>query len=238
MAQNSERRRYDIASAAMRLFIERGYSSVTVEQIAAEVGIGVRTFFRYFATKEDAAFPDHEDRVARYTEALRQRRGGPSPVDAVARASAASIRDYFDDPQLYRRRYLLIRSEPALRTHERAANAAYEGAIIDFLEGELEDARGIRLYARAVAAAVVASVDAILDDWATDPSMDPDGLIEVMLDMVARLAAAMPGAPSRADQFVLVVADDPQFRRELIRVVDAHRRSSLASAEGSQAQLE
>lgn len=47
----------EIARAAARLFSERGAAAVTAEEIARESGIAVRTFYRYFRTKEDAVSP-------------------------------------------------------------------------------------------------------------------------------------------------------------------------------------
>src|SRR6478735_416459 len=51
--QRRERNAREIQQAAMSLFAARGYADVTVEDIAREAGISERTFFRYFASKDD-----------------------------------------------------------------------------------------------------------------------------------------------------------------------------------------
>jgi AcrR family transcriptional regulator len=230
-------RRYAIAAVAVELFSERGYDAVTAEEIAAAAGIGVRTFFRYFSSKEQAAFPDHEERVERFRAALHARTGSADPVEAVIEVSLANARDYFEQPDLYRPRYRLVHNEPALRDHERIADRAYELAIEEFLAKELRSTPHVQLVAPVITATLIGAVNAVLDAWALGEAADHEALLDTAQQLVRRsahasLSAVTPTATSttvegpRADaDVVLVVSDDPELRHQVAALVQQYRRS-------------
>src|SRR3954452_9444111 len=60
----------DIERVAMRLFTERGFDGTTVEDIAAAAGIGRRTFFRYFGSKNDVVWGRFAEGLAQLREDL------------------------------------------------------------------------------------------------------------------------------------------------------------------------
>lgn len=72
-----------ISLVADRLFWERGFDNVTVDEIAAAAEVGRMTVFNHFPRKEDMFFDRDEEGRETVREALRQRDPGVSPIETL-----------------------------------------------------------------------------------------------------------------------------------------------------------
>jgi len=78
--------RMAVARAAAGLFVRRGLRATRAEDIAQAAGIAPRTFYRYFAVKEEAVAPLYEAGALRWTEAVSAAPAGMSVPEALAAA--------------------------------------------------------------------------------------------------------------------------------------------------------
>src|SRR5436190_19857890 len=77
--------RQSISDVATRLFFERGFDQVTIDEIAEAADVGRMTVFNHFRRKEDLFF-DREQEIHEVAfEAIRARPAGSSPIDALGR---------------------------------------------------------------------------------------------------------------------------------------------------------
>ena len=74
-----------IVLAALRLFVDRGYEQTTVVQIATAADIDPKTFFNYFATKDEVLFADLERNFDVLLDAISRREPHESPGEVLAR---------------------------------------------------------------------------------------------------------------------------------------------------------
>ena len=182
--RNKQRTRRELAEAAARLFLERGYPSTTVQDIAEAADVSPRTFFRYFPCKEDVItaiasttmddlldhLADHDDQ-----ESLR------SVLTAMLTASLAPV---CDDPDSARAFQWMLRDTPVLRGRWLEEQRRNRDRLADALApwfGEHDHP----LTPHLVAGAALLVVDEVMTLWADDPSTpDPLGLLDRALDIL------------------------------------------------------
>ena len=112
--RNKLRRTEQITQAALRLFAERGFDGATIDEIAAAANVSRRTFFRYFARKEDVILDWKRQTAEELREAIDARPDDESPLDAVHGALATVAAGYGEQPELTLGLMRLFESGPTL----------------------------------------------------------------------------------------------------------------------------
>src|SRR2546421_10211616 len=78
--------RREIAETALALFARDGYDDVSAEAIAAEAGVSLRTFYRYFSTKDEVLSPIITEATQEFVAAIDARPARAGLATAVQRA--------------------------------------------------------------------------------------------------------------------------------------------------------
>lgn len=168
--RKKQRTRRALVEAAFRLFDEKGYEETTLAEIAAEAEVSTRTFFSYFASKEDVVFYDSARRMDLAVATLAGRAPGESPADVLRRLvrdSMCWLTTYeefsFEDAGL---RLRLVLKEPTLQARAlmmliesqvRLARALHESYPDEL--GPVEAAAAVGAVFGAVKLAVIANMD-------------------------------------------------------------------------------
>ncbi|MEW2167694.1 TetR family transcriptional regulator [Streptomyces sp. NPDC007084] len=207
-----------LVAAAFRLFVERGYEETTVDDIVALAGVGRRSFFRYFPSKEDVVFPDHERCLADMRAFLDA--GDDTSDDPVLRVCDAArlvLRMYAENPTFSVQRYRLTKKVPGLRAYEVSVVRRYERALAEYLRRRFAGRPGDTLRADVIAAAVVAAHNNGLRSWLrSDGKGDAEASVDQALGYVQRTfgEAPVPVVAQTAEDVVVVVSrrDTPLWR--------------------------
>ncbi|MGA6169629.1 TetR family transcriptional regulator [Streptomyces sp. NPDC012600] len=133
--RKKQRTRDDLLRAALELFTTQGYEQTTVDEIVEAVDVSQRTFFRYFANKEDTTFAVQEMVESRFIAELRARPAEEAPFEAMRRAVLSawnSIGEAIEEVitvDLHMRTYRMIESTPSLLAAHMRRGVALENQI-------------------------------------------------------------------------------------------------------------
>ncbi|KUM81067.1 TetR family transcriptional regulator [Streptomyces sp. ISL-22] len=133
--RKKQRTRDALLRTALELFTTQGYEQTTVDDIAAAVDVSQRTFFRYFAGKEEAALALEEMAVAHFVAAVRERPPHEAPMEALRQAVLEgwdTLNDVIEAVvpiELYLRMYQVIESTPVLFAAHLRRSAEIEESI-------------------------------------------------------------------------------------------------------------
>lgn len=162
-----------VQSIALDLFEQRGFDTVSIEEIAERAEVGPTTIYRNFGTKERIVLWDEYDPMLLGALARELARGG-DVVSAASRAMQSALaRVYRDDRARVLRRARLIRATPAI-----AHVAALDLRVLrDQIAAQLVRAKRARdpLAARVVAGALTVALEAGIDRWLDGNAHEPLG---------------------------------------------------------------
>ncbi|MFE5973670.1 TetR family transcriptional regulator [Streptomyces sp. NPDC056460] len=191
--QNKQKTRAAIEEAAARLFDERGFAHTTVRDIAQAAGVGERTFFRYFPTKESLVAGQVRELIPRLAELLTDRPADEAPYTAMRNAVLELVAQYDVPPAIF------ITGPPGRLGPDTRADrfllSDLESALAEALLQRLKaaapktDAARLRLHAAVKARAGVSALRALFTIYA-DEGTEPrtvSQLAELIQDAFAAL---------------------------------------------------
>lgn len=123
----------DIERAAFALFAERGFDATTIDDIAAAVGIGRRTLFRYYPSKNDIPWGRFDASLGRLRSRLEAM---PHDVPVHRAVHDAVLAFNHLEPSAipqHRQRMRLLLTTPALQAHSVLRYAQWRGIIAAYV---------------------------------------------------------------------------------------------------------
>lgn len=123
----------EIEQAAFRLFAERGFEATTLDVIAEEVGVGRRTLFRYYPSKNDIPWGQFDATLQHFRQTLDSMPRDLPLHQAVHQGILAFNRFPEDAQPPHLERMRLILQTPALRAHSAIRYSQWRRVIADFV---------------------------------------------------------------------------------------------------------
>ncbi|MFT4081053.1 MAG: mycofactocin system transcriptional regulator [Nocardioides sp.] len=178
-----------LSRVGLQLFFEHGFDETTVDEIADAAGIGRRTFFRYFASKNDLPWGDFDALVAQMRQRLSQTSDEVPLVDAL-RDAVIAFNTYPPEELLpLRQRMELLLRVPSLVAHSALRYESWRQVIAEYVarrchldEDDLE--------AQVVAWTLLATSLAAYEEWLRHEDAD---LLDVLDRAIRQVGTTFGG---------------------------------------------
>ncbi|MCK7623896.1 TetR family transcriptional regulator [Streptomyces sp. RS10V-4] len=168
----------ELTGAALQLLARKGYDAVTIDEIVATAGVSRRTFFRYFASKEDVVVRFLADLGAGMCAALAARPAAERPSAALRHAVAGTLAACGDHADRALRVVQLILGTPALHARFLERQAEWRDELAAELARRLDLDPGTALYPQLAAGMALTAFNTVLARWSgSDGTEDPAALL-------------------------------------------------------------
>ena len=165
-----------LTRTAMALFLERGFEATTLDDIAAAADISRRSFFHYFASKEDVVFAWQEESTAALIAEVAARPASESMLTAAESAISAMVRQF--EPGEAIAMACLKRDNPALQARDQVKYEQLERALAEAL-GKRAGHPTETLHVRLVAMIATGAMRIGGELWAAEGAREnPEALVK------------------------------------------------------------
>ncbi|MHA6799963.1 mycofactocin system transcriptional regulator [Bounagaea algeriensis] len=176
--------RHELERVALDLFEHHGFEATTVDAIARAAGVGRRTFFRYFDSKNDVVWGNFSEQL----DGMRAQFLA-CPHDQPLMQALRTVIVEFNriDPaeaSRHRRRLELILQVPALQAHSTLRYAEWRAIVAEFVARRLGVAADA-LMAQTVAYACLGAALAAYEHWLRHPDVELCGAIDAAMRHLA-----------------------------------------------------
>jgi len=164
-----------------------GFDGVTIDDIAVEAGVSRRTFFRYFASKEDVLLADHQLRLEELQEAFGGRPREEPVLTALRNALLSMAFDYEQERQRLLIRARVMAESPSLQARSLLRQRSWEDAVRAMVASRLEVDPARDLRPAVVAATTLAALRVAFTAWLAEEGRPQ------LLDLVAEALDLLNG---------------------------------------------
>lgn len=185
--RKKDRTRRLVHGTALRLFAERGYDHVTVEDVAEACDLSRATIFRYFPTKEHLVVGPEPERLADLRAAFEERPADEPVFESIRQALVVvSLRYEHDRDELLIARGL-VQEHPALLARAEGLRAEWTSAFAELIAARTGgDGGRTGFTARVLAGAVMAAMTVAVEEWlADDARTDLSDLLSAATGLLA-----------------------------------------------------
>jgi mycofactocin system transcriptional regulator len=173
-----------LEQVGFELFARQGFDDTTIDDITAAAGIGRRTFFRYFASKNDLVWGDFAAELVKF-EGLLAATDPAAPMMEALRGAVVEFNRF--DPGVvpwHRQRMALILRVPTLQADSTVRYASWRALVTEFAARRTGRPTS-DLLPRLIGHTVLAACIAAYEHWLTDD----EASLSTLLDLAVRQLA-------------------------------------------------
>lgn len=184
-----------IEDAAWDLFLERGYSATSVDDIAERASVAPRTFFRYFPTKEDVLYGEAHEAMAALDDAFHARPVDEPLIDSLVASIEQVTSRFRKDRKLMLQRFQMQR-EAGVEDMGESVRLRFAKKIADLVRDRLGDSPDAELRSKLVSTVLMSTSSVANDHWLScGAEGDPGDCFADCLEMLRSIFVQENAAP-------------------------------------------